>query len=90
MKIEHKEGRFSAKTNHGDAELLYTKSNSGNIEVYHTFVPPEERGKGIAEGLALAAIEYAKKNKVKIVPKCSYMVHFFETHEKLRPLSAEN
>lgn len=83
MEILHEEGRFRAKTAHGDAELLY-KIEGKVMLMYHTFVPADERGNGIAERLALAAFAYAKDNGLKVRPACSYIRHFVETHKEMQ------
>jgi len=88
MKIEHVEGRFFAKTEHGEAELLYRIEN-GKVVMYHTFTPSEDRGKGIAEKLAEAAFDFVKENNFKVVPACSYIRYFLEKHKELKVYSVE-
>jgi len=56
---------------HVSADALYIDS---------TFVPEEYRGRGLGDTLTMAAIEYAKKNNLKIVPVCSYAKLFFKRH----------
>lgn len=82
MEIKHTNGRFYAKTAHGEAELLYSKVDSKTINVYHTFTPEEDRGKGVAEQLSIAAFEYAKKNGLRVRPDCPYIPHFLEKHKE--------
>ena len=53
-----------------------------------TFTPEEYRGRGLAEKLTKAAIEYARKNALKIVPNCSYAASYFEKHPEYRDLLA--
>lgn len=83
MGIEHKDGRFSTVTEGGEAELLY-KMEGNVMSIYHTFVPESERGKGIAETLAIAAFEFAKENELKVRPDCPYIVRFLEKNAKFR------
>lgn len=83
MGIEHEDGKFYIVTEGGEAELLY-KMNEKTMRIYHTFVPESERGKGIAEKLALAAFEFAEENKLKVKPDCEYIVRFLEKHSEFR------
>ncbi|MGC8676441.1 MAG: GNAT family N-acetyltransferase [Candidatus Micrarchaeia archaeon] len=82
-KILHKPGKFYISTPHGEAVLLYKRAGKGKINIYHTFVPDEERGKGIAERLAAAAFGYAREKKLKVIPGCSYISYFVEKHKEL-------
>lgn len=81
-KVEREEGRFYMKTGHGEAELLY-RIDGSTMEVFHTFTPPEDRGKGVAEKLAYAALDFAKSKGLKIKPECTYMQFFFYKHQEL-------
>lgn len=87
MKILHSKGkRFYMKTANGEAELSY-RINDRVMSVYHTFVPEEERGKGIAEMLAMKAFDYAIEKKLRLRPDCPYISHFLEKHTELKRYS---
>ena len=83
MEITHNEGRFSMKTGHGEAELLY-KMDGKIMSIYHTFVPEEDRGRGLAEKLAYSAFNFAKEKGMKVRPDCSYIVHFLEVNKEMK------
>jgi len=70
-------GKYAHLEYHISADALYIDS---------TFVPEEYRGRGLADTLTKAAIEYAKDNKLKIVPVCSYAKLFFERHPEYQNL----
>ncbi len=74
------EGRFFIKTEHGEAEMLYRIEGGSTMSIYHTFVPEEERGKGIAEVMADAALGFAKREGLKVRPDCDYMRHYVTKH----------
>lgn len=63
-------------------ELHYGRS-TGAIHFTHTYVPPELRGRGIAERLTRHALQYARDNHLKVVAECSYVVKFLERHPEL-------
>jgi len=46
----------------------------------HTFVPPEMRGRGIAQQLVEALIADAREQGFRIVPQCSYVAAQFRRH----------
>ena len=54
----------------------------------HTYTPPAQRGRGIAEKLVRVALEHARAEQRKIVPACSYVALFVERHPEFKPLVA--
>jgi predicted GNAT family acetyltransferase len=54
----------------------------------HTFVPPELRGRGLAEKLVRRALEDARTQNAKVVPACSYVDAFIRRHPEYQPLLA--
>lgn len=54
---------------------------SNNIlTVYHTEVVPEMEGKGGAKKLLETMVEYARTNKLKVIPLCPYVLSLFQKH----------
>ena len=52
----------------------------------HTIVPPELRGRGIAEQLVRAALTDARAAGHKVVPACSYVARFIRRHAEYQAL----
>lgn len=52
----------------------------------HTGVPPELRGRGIAELLVRAALADAQAAGRSVVPACSYVAKFIERHKEFGDL----
>ena len=52
----------------------------------HTLVPPELRGRGIAEKLVRAALAWARAERRRVVPACSYVATFIERHKEFQDL----
>lgn len=48
-----------------------------------TFVPPALRGRGLAEALVRAALDFARTERLRVVPACSYVAAFVERHPDL-------
>ena len=76
MHIQHKDGEFFIEAD-GKKTVLDYRISSGNMDIYHTFTPDDLRGQGLAEKLAIAAFEFAKKEGIKIVPTCPYIRDYF-------------
>ena len=88
--VQHEDGkRFYISTGHGNAVLNYRLVHNGVMIAYHTFVPEQERGKGLAERLAVAAFDLAKERGLKVRPDCSYIIHFLDKHPEYRFLTEE-
>jgi predicted GNAT family acetyltransferase len=59
----------------------------GNRQIFtHTYVPPELRGKGLAEKLVRRALEDARAANRKVVPACSYVGVFIQRNQEFAGL----
>lgn len=54
----------------------------------HTLVPPELRGRGIAEKLVRVALADARAAGKRVVPACSYVAKFIERNKEFQDLLA--
>ena len=54
----------------------------------HTLVPPELRGRGIAEQLVRAALADARAAGRKVIPACAYVDVFIRRHREYADLLA--
>jgi len=79
---------FVALTGPGEKPFLRYSINKeqGILQLIETYVPPEQRGKGLAEKLVNEAIKFAVENNLKIEPICSYAVYYFIKHKDKRKL----
>lgn len=60
----------------GFIEFVYLNSNT--IDIIHTFVNPNHRGKGIAKKLVGYALGYFEKKGINVKYSCSYVGHYKE------------
>lgn len=58
----------------------------GVMRILSTYVPPELRGRGIADLLLKEAINLAKRENLKIEPICSYALYYFIKNKNEREL----
>ncbi len=80
--------RFCVKLEGFEACLMYRR-NGNEIDLYHTYVPEVFRGRGIAEQLCKAAFEYAKAQKLSVIPSCSYISGpYLKRHPEYQSLTA--
>ena len=74
-------GRFfiPGETGGREAELVFVAR--GNVwDAVSTFVPPSQRGRGIAAELVDRLVANARKHGVKIRPTCPYIKVKFDRH----------
>lgn len=48
-----------------------------------TFVQPALRGRGLAETLVRAALDFARAERLRVIPTCSYVAAFVDRHPEL-------
>ena len=78
--------RFLIRLDGHEAFLAY-RQNRRTLEFYHTFVPEEFRGRGLAEQIVRAGFEYAKANKFTVDPTCPYIaLTYLRRHPEYAPL----
>jgi hypothetical protein len=68
-----------------DGRLAVAEYSLGGSQVFftHTFVPPELRGRGLAEKLVRAGLDWARAEGRRVVPQCSYVAAFLQRHPEL-------
>lgn len=60
------------------AEMTFSKAGDSMIIIDHTDVSDALRGKGAGKQLVSAAVDYARKNNIKILPLCPFAKSVFE------------
>lgn len=84
MNIRHNTADQSFTTGSGDqqAELAYSLPAAGIIDFVHTFVPEAQRGQGLAEKLAQAALTYARQQHLRVRTSCEFMAGYVQQHHQ--------
>lgn len=77
LNIQHDSAgqRFILSEGNASALLDY-QLNGQQIDFCHTYVPPEFRGKGLAEKLVRHALSWAQQSGLQIHASCSYVQRF--------------
>ncbi len=82
---EHR--RYELVTPDGIALAAY--SRDGDVLTFtHTEVPPPQEGQGIGARLIAGALADARRRGLRIVPACSFVRHYVETHAEEQDLLA--
>lgn len=71
--------RFEVELGKDKAILIYM-IKAGLFIFLHTEVPPAFEGRGIAAIMTNAAIEYAKKEGLKLRSYCTYSTRYIDRH----------
>jgi len=89
MTVVHEEAarRFVLQLPGGTAILAYERKGD-TLDLLHTAVPDSDEGQGHGSSLARAAVEYARANKLKVIPSCPFVRAFIEKHPEYRDLMA--
>ncbi len=89
VKVEKSGQVYFIRFSDGSKAWLAFKEENGKLYLIETYTPEQHRGKGYASKLVEAAIEDAEKRNLKIVPICSYSVHYFIKNKEKRRLLDE-
>lgn len=73
-------GKFSISEDGEEIGEMVISVSSNDLTVYHTEVLPKGEGKGLAKQLLSTMVDYARKNKLKVIPLCPYVHLQFKRH----------
>jgi predicted GNAT family acetyltransferase len=80
--------RFRIELAAGTAELAYVPLSDSVLDLYSTWVPPEARGRRVADRLVRAALAHARERGLRVVPSCWYVRRWMEAHPEHADLLA--
>jgi predicted GNAT family acetyltransferase len=79
------ESRFETTVD-GSVAFVEYDLEPGSIVFTHTVVPDEISGRGIANQLASHVLNYAREQKLAVVPQCAFIASWIERHPEYREL----
>lgn len=75
-----KELRFYARVAGEEAELTYSYPEDTVLDFDYTYVPPAARNQGVSDQLVRAGLEFARQNKLLVIPSCPAVETFVKRH----------
>lgn len=84
--IDEEEKKFYTMVEDRECHLCYEILPDNVIKLTSTYVPQSIRTKGIAWELAEFAFDYAKKNNMKVIPRCGFIRRFVDKNPKFKEL----
>lgn len=81
------ENRYELATPEGTALAVYQRR--GDVIAFtHTEVPEELEGQGIGGALVRGALDEVREHGLVVLPLCSFVRHYVETHAEVQDLLA--
>jgi len=87
MNHNKEKNRFEEELN-GQYALIEYNFNNGVFDLYHTEVPKELQGKGIATKLTREVLGYIKKQGYKLKPSCPFIADYITASPEYKRLIA--
>ena len=81
-------GRFTLAVPSGEAVLAYAPTGKAVLEFFSTYVPPGDRGRGVAARLVRAGLDYARAEGYRVIPTCWYVRQWMRAHPESEDLLA--
>lgn len=72
----------------GEAYVEYAEREAGTLDLQHTVVPPESRGKGHGSEIVEQVLRYAREQGLRIIPSCPFVAAHLRKHPEHADLSA--
>ncbi len=83
MEVTHKkrdkEGKFSLVHEGNEiGEMTYVFVNENKIDINHTLIDNDFRGKDLGLKLIKASVDFMRKQGLKAIPSCPYVAKIFD------------
>jgi hypothetical protein len=90
LEVHHDEkaGKYYAIVDGKESVCEYGSAGDRVLNFWHTYTPPELRGRGIADELVRHALDDVQARGYKVIPSCWFVRVYIQRHEKYQPLVA--
>jgi len=90
LDVQHDEtaGKYYALIDGREAVCEYGPAGDQTLNFWHTYVPPELRGKGIADELVRRALEDVRGRGLRVIPSCWFVRAYIDRHSQYHSLLA--
>lgn len=82
--VIHEKYKFYILVDEREAHMEYEMNDGSTVVFYHTYVPPELRGKGLAKKIIQEGLDWAMSEEYIIVPTCSAVQRFIEMNKNYK------
>lgn len=91
LEVKHDEpaGKYYALIDGRESVCEYGRNGDGVLNFWHTYVPPELRGRGIADELVRQALEDVLARGLKVIPSCWFVRAYIDRHDRYQTALAE-
>jgi hypothetical protein len=73
----------------GKSAFITYRRSPGVVTLLHAEVPQELSGQGIGSQLARGALELARAQGCKVVPRCPFIANYMKKHAEFQDLLAD-
>jgi predicted GNAT family acetyltransferase len=84
VKHDEQAGKYYAVIDGREAVCEYGPAGEGRLNFFHTYVPNELRGKGVADELVRVALDDVLARGLKVIPSCWFVRVYIDRHEKYK------
>lgn len=86
MKAEvlHERNKFYKVVDGLESHMDYEMHEPSTVVFYHTYVPEELRGKGLAKEIIKEGLDWAISEKLEIIPACSAVRRFIDLNSEYK------
>jgi uncharacterized protein len=85
---DEKSRKYYAVVDGRESVCEYFPAGERTLNFTHTYVPPELRGKGIADELVKQALEDALERGYRVIPSCWFVRVYIDRHPRYQPVLA--
>jgi len=84
LEIVHEGNKFYKVIDGLESHMDYEMHEPSTVVFYHTYVPEELRGKGLAKEIIKEGLDWAMAEKFDIIPACSAVRRFIDLNSEYK------